>query len=239
MFQDRQHYSTCWPRVCTAPHEMLVCTLAFLRVWLLWTKRKSLLYNSEIYWEWNTLTPGVERCHLCKQSKAMYEAESIHRSCLRESKRNDFPLCRKRKGQNGHHFVMETSAQQSWVSHHEADIFVQAWWNSFCGNLATCYSLCDTNILHYELRHFRYWTPLSRPSLTHRLITLFLYIYKIFKKQFISLHMTSQISSCTKRKKKEKKRKCYLLKSIVSFHCGLQVKKTQVKAICEISGKQI
>lgn len=96
----------------------------------------------------------------------------------------------------------------------------------------------DTNILHYVLRHFRYWTPLSRPSLTHQLITWFLYIYKIFKKQFISLHMTSQISSCTKRRKN--KRKCGLLvKSILLFHCGLQVKRTQVKAIREFSGKQI
>lgn len=32
----------------------------------------------------------------------------------------------KKKRQNGQHFVMETSAEQSWVSHHEADIFVQA-----------------------------------------------------------------------------------------------------------------
>lgn len=175
----------------------------------------------------------------------MYDAETIDRSCLRESNRIDFPLCkeRKKKRQNGQHFVMETSAEQSWVSHHEADIFVQAWWNSFCGNLATCYSLCDTNILHYELRHFRYWTPLSRPSLTHRLITWFLYIYKIFKKQFISLHIwRSEISSCTKRRKQKTKtkRKCGLLvKSIISFHCGLQVKRTQVKAIREISCKQI
>lgn len=32
---------------------------------------------------------------------------------------------------------------------------------AFCGNLATCYSLCDTNILHYVLRRFRYWTPVE------------------------------------------------------------------------------
>lgn len=180
-------HSTCWPCVCTVLHYMSICTLAFLQVLLLWTKTKSLLYNSEIFWEWNTLTPGVEHCYLCKQSRAMYEAKTIHQSCLPETEINDFSLCKKR--QNGHHFVMETSAQQSWVSHQEADIFIQAWWNSFRGNLATCYSLCDTNILHYELRHFRYWTPLSRPSLTHRLITWFLYIYKIFKKQCISLHI--------------------------------------------------
>lgn len=135
---------------------------------------------------WRRALPPVQ----AKQS--MYEAETIHQSCLQESKRNYFPLSKKKKNkkrQNGHHFVMETSAEQSWVSDREVDIFVQARWNSFCRNLATWYSLCDTNILHYVLRHFRYWTPLSRPLLTHRLITWFLYIYKIFKKQFISLHI--------------------------------------------------
>lgn len=47
------------------PHKMSICTLAFLWAWLLWTKRKSLLYNSEIYWEWNTLTLGVESIATC------------------------------------------------------------------------------------------------------------------------------------------------------------------------------
>lgn len=50
----------------------------------------------------------------------------------------------------------------------------------------------------------------------------------------------SQISSCTKRREKKggkKQSKCDLLvKSIISFHCGLQVKKTQVKATREFSG---
>lgn len=109
---------------------------------------------------------------------------------------------------------------------------------SFRGNLATCYSLCDTNILHYILRHFRYWTPLSRPSLAHRLITWFLYIYNMFKKQSISLHIC--LLKYPHALKRKKKRKCGLLaKSIILFHCGLQVRKTQVKAICEFCGKQI
>lgn len=42
--------------------------------------------------------------------------------------------------------------------------------------------------------------------------------------------MTSQISSCTKRTKKEKKkRKCGLLVKSISFHCGLQVKELKSK----------
>lgn len=113
---------------------------------------------------------------------------------------------------------------------------------AFAEIFATCYSLCDTNILHYVLRHFRYWTPLSRPSLTHRLITWFLYIYKIFKKQFISLHirLLKYPHALKEEEEKKRKRKCGLLvKSIISFHCGLQVKKTQVKATREFSGKQI
>lgn len=86
------------------------------------------------------------------------------------------------------------------------------------GNLATCYSLCDTNILHYELRHFRYWTPLSRPSLTHRLITWFLYIYKIFKKQCISLHIwLLKYAHALKEFKKRKENAVCSLKALFCF----------------------
>lgn len=72
---------------------------------------------------WSRALPPVQ----AKQS--MYEAETIDESCLRESKRNYFPFSflqnkKQKKGQNGHHFVVETSLQ-SWVSH-KADIFVQA-----------------------------------------------------------------------------------------------------------------
>lgn len=53
-------------------------------------------------------------------------------------------------------------------------------------------------------------------------------------------HMSSQICSCTKRRRETKRRRCGLLvKSIDSFHCGLQVNKTQVEVIHEFSGKQI
>lgn len=94
IFPDQQLYSTCWPGVSTVPHKMSICTLAFLWIRLPWTKRKSLLYNSEIYWEWNTPTPGVPPVQ-AKQS--VCEAEAIDSSCLQESKRNDFPLCKKKK----------------------------------------------------------------------------------------------------------------------------------------------
>lgn len=55
---------------------------------------------------WSRALPPVQ----AKQS--MYEAETIDQSCLRESNRNDFLLCekKKKKRQNGHHFVVETSA---------------------------------------------------------------------------------------------------------------------------------
>lgn len=53
-------------------------------------------------------------------------------------------------------------------------------------------------------------------------------------------HMSSQISSCTKRRRETKRRRCGLpVKSIISFHCGLQVKKTEVEVIHDFSGKQI
>lgn len=229
VFPDQQLYSTCWPGVRTVPHKMSICTLALLWLWLPWSKRKSLLCNSEIYWEWNTLTPGVPPV----------QAKQSHQLVLPTRKQKKWlSSLQKKKRQNGHDLVLEASAEQSRVSHHEADIFIQAWWNSFRGNLATCYSLCDTNILHYILRHFRYWTPLSRPSLAHRLITWFLYIYKMFKKQRISLHICLlKYPHALKRKKKRKWG--LLVKSIILFHCGLQVRKTQVKTICEFSGKQI
>lgn len=46
-------------------------------------------------------------------------------------------------------------------------ILTQAWWSSFRGESATCYSLCDTNNLHYTPRHWGYGPSLSRASLTH------------------------------------------------------------------------
>lgn len=94
------------------------------------------------------------------------------------------------------------------------------------GDWATCYSLCDTNILHYTLRHWDYWTSLSRPLLTRWLITWFLFTKYLKSNKFLT---SSQISSCTKWR--EEKRKVGLLfKSIV---CGLQVKATG-----ELSGKE-
>lgn len=160
MFPDQQHCGTCWPGVCTVPHEMLICTLAFLWVQLPWTKRKSLLYNSEIYWEWNTRTPGVEHCNLCKQSKA----------CMRLEKQRPVRESKKREEERKNQRKTKWTPLSSWKPPlnnpgfliMKQTFFVQAWWNSFfCGNLATCYSLCDTNILHYVLRRFRYWTPVE------------------------------------------------------------------------------
>lgn len=77
--------------------------------------------------------------------------------------------------------------------------------SSFCGDWATCYSLCDTNILHYTLRHWDYWTSLSRPSLT-RWLNYMIPIYKIFKKQRVS-YTSSRISSCTKWREEQKKKR--------------------------------
>lgn len=59
-------------------------------------------------------------------------------------------------GQNGCRGVPETLR-----------ILTQAWWSSFRGESATCYSLCDTNNLHYTLRRRGYGASLSRASLTH------------------------------------------------------------------------
>lgn len=54
------------------------------------------------------------------------------------------------------------------------------------GDWATCYSLCDTNILHYTLRHWDYSTSLSRPSLTRWLITWFLFTKYLKSNEFLT-----------------------------------------------------
>lgn len=90
------------------------------------------------------------------------------------------------------------------------------------------------------MRRFRYWTPIRGPSLTHQLITRFLYIYKIFKNQSISLHICLlKYPHALKEEQKQKRKRGLLVKSVILFHCGLQVKKTQVKAVNEVSGKRI
>lgn len=113
-----------------------VCAWVF--VWLN-KKRKSLLYNREICWEWSALTPGVQ----AKQSVNAAEAAPLA-----------LPTGVKER-QNGGRGVPETLTGVA-----------RAWWSSFRGDSATCYSLCDTNILHYTLRHWDIWTSLRRPSLT-------------------------------------------------------------------------
>lgn len=49
---------------------------------------------------------------------------NVDRSCAREKPWFYFLQQKNQKGQNGRHFVVETSAEQSWVSHREADIFL-------------------------------------------------------------------------------------------------------------------
>lgn len=154
---------------------MSICTWTFL-----WAKKENPFCTTVRSTGNETRrTFGVDRCQLCKQS--MYEAEIINQSCLRERKRNDLPLRRKKKWQNGHHLVMETSAQQSRVSHHEADIFVQAWWNSFCRNFCRHARASVTQIFYItDCVIFRYWTLLSGPSRT-QLITCCLIFTKSLK----------------------------------------------------------
>lgn len=104
--------------------------------------------------------------------------------------------------------------------------------SSFCGDWATCYSLCDTNILHYTLRHWDYWTSLSRPSLTRWLITWFLFTKYLKSNGFL----TRLLEYPHALKWREEQRKDGLL--VKSVACGPQVVETQVEATGELSGKR-
>lgn len=131
-------------------------------------------------------------CHLCKRSEAK-QSEAV---C--EAKETTFVFANRLKLELKKERKWtpppETSAEQSWVSHQADVVFVffflhkqdgRAVWRKFSDMLQPA---CDTNILQYVLRcfcfffclffSFRYWTPVRRPALTHRLITCFLHIYK-------------------------------------------------------------
>lgn len=148
-------------------------------------KKKSLLYNSDIYWSWSRLTLSVPPVQ-AKQSKAVCEAEEM---AFVVAKRLKFELKKERK-------MSATSWNLSWTvpgfpSSRRFFVFFlhkqdgKAVWRKFSDMLQP---VCDTNILQYVLRclyfflsvffSFRYWTPVRRPALTHRLITWFIHIYK-------------------------------------------------------------
>lgn len=186
--------------------------------------------------------PGVEHGHLCKQSKAKQSKACIRQKPLtsspfRESNRNHLPLCKKRKEKDKMDTTLSWKPQlnspgflivkQTVLYKHDGAASAE--------NSAACYSLWDTSILHYVLRHFRYWTLLSRPPLTHWLITWFFDIYKIFKKRFISLHIwLLKYPHALKEVKEKREDAVYLLKASFCFTMRLQAKETQVKAICEL-----
>lgn len=148
-------------------------------------------------------------CHLCKQSKA--------KRCVKlmkwpSSLQKDWNLNSKRR-ENERHLLKPQQNSPVFVF-----LFCLHKRHGEAGNLATCYSLCVTQIFYNSTAllfffvcffSFRYWTPVRRPALTHRLITWFIHIYKnLSKAKYSSKRLSSQISSCTKRKemKREKKR---------------------------------
>lgn len=126
-------------------------------------------------------------CHLCEQSKA--KRSSVW------SRRNDLHLCKKieiriENGEkmNGTSWNLRWTVLGFQLSRRFRLLFFlhkqdgRAAWRKFSNMLQP---LCDTNILQYVLScfflsvfAFRYWAPVRRPALTHRLITWFLHIYK-------------------------------------------------------------
>lgn len=104
LLTDQQHFSTCWPRVCTVPLEMSICTLACM---ITQNKKEKTIPSVQ---QWDLL--GMKYTDVCA-SKAKQCMESNHLSVLFlwESKRKIFLSFAKKKRQNEHHFVMKTSAR--------------------------------------------------------------------------------------------------------------------------------
>lgn len=110
---DQQHFSTCWPRVCTVPLEMSICTFACMI-----TQNKKIKTIPSVQ-QWDLL--GMKYIDACA-SKAMNGAETIDQFCLWESKRKDFFFLPKRKDKMD--ITLPWKPQlKSWIFHHEADFF--------------------------------------------------------------------------------------------------------------------
>lgn len=162
---DQQHFSTCWPRVCTVPLEMSICTFACMI-----TQNKKIKTIPSVQ-QWDLL--GMKYIGACA-SKAMNGAETIDQFCLWESKRKDFFFFAKKKRQNGHHFAMKTSVKvldfSSW-----SRFFLYKHDGAAFAGIERHATACVTQIFYIGYCVILDIGPrLSRPSLTHWLITCFL-----------------------------------------------------------------
>lgn len=112
-------------------------------------KKKSLLYNSDIYWSWSRPTLSVPPVQ-AKQSKAKQSGEWSWRNDLHRCKKIEIRI-QKGEKMNGTSWNLRWTVLGFPSSRHV--FFLVFFCTSkmeklFGGNLATCYSLCVTQIFY-------------------------------------------------------------------------------------------
>lgn len=171
LLTDQQHFSTCWPRVCTVPLEMSICTLACMITQN--KKRKDNPFCTTV----RSIGNEIHWC-LCEQSKAMYGVKpSISSACERakeESKRKDFLFFCQKEKTKWTSLCHENLSQKSWTFHYEAEFLYKHDGAAFA-EIERHATAFVTQIFYIGYCVILDIGPhLSRPSLTQWLITCFL-----------------------------------------------------------------